>query len=442
MSWRDNLIQASFKGATFFVSTSDVGVGRRTEIYEFLDRGKPQILDLGEDIEEYRIEGYVIQNSDNNYDYFNERDALIFALKSQGSGTLKHPFLGEITAVHVGRARIREDFTNGGVARFSMTFVEDPVATDVTPIRTSSPEDLVDESNESLQATVADSLSSNYTTGGVFSDSTVTLIQDFLQNNITSLLTLSNTFVNQFVSEAVADIASLINTVDTIIDSPCDIATTITSTAQQFGNVVGLGGEVITGGVTGACSGEVRGEVTELDGTTIPEGIGLDTINAALKAASYTADEINDTPTEQLSNKKTLLDSNSALLLGVATTVAIRIDFSSQEKLVEVTEDILEEFDNLLESLGDGDNDLYQADIYQSVEDLRNVFATQIFEKGASLTKTVDYKVPSTILTTLNLAYDRYKNITRDDDIYQRNKPTVTHPGFLPGGDTIRILNE
>jgi prophage DNA circulation protein len=445
MSWKDNLIEASFRGASFFVSSSESGVGRRNEIYQFLpdENGiseTPLVQDLGEDLNEYRIEGYVIQNTNNNFDYFNQRDSLIFALKSGAAGTLKHPFYGELTVAHIGKARVRESFIDGGIARFSMTFVQ--VEEAPQPIRTSSPSDKIDEAQENLDNTIADAFANLYESAGVYTDKFAELHAAILQNNITAILTLSQTFVNQFVSEAVGVMAAAINTVDQIVDSPCDIIETISDSVNEFAKVVGLGAEVVTGGVVGLCSNLTRGEVTELDGTFVPEGVGVDTINALLTANSYTGDDITNTPTEQSNNRKLLLDGNSALALGIACRVAIRIDFSSQELLVEVTNDILNSFDTVLESVGDGNSELYQADIYQAIEDMRNILATQMFEKGASITKTVDYVVPAAITTTLNLAYNRYKDIDRDDDIFQRNRPTVKHPGFLPGGETLRILNE
>ena len=124
MSWRDSLLDASFKGASFKVAGSNYTVGRRTKLHQYANRDKPFLQDMGSDADSFTLEGYVVQNKDNLYDYFGERDKLINALKGRGPGTLVHPFLGIKRVGLEGKATIRESFGEGGIARFTMTFTE------------------------------------------------------------------------------------------------------------------------------------------------------------------------------------------------------------------------------------------------------------------------------------------------------------------------------
>ena len=141
MSWRDNLQKASFRGIPFQVTSSITGVGRRTEMHVFPNVLKGKITqtarggkyqdyvwakDLGAEPDSFTVEGYVIQNLANEFNYFEERDNLIKALKTQGPGILVHPFFKEPMEVSLdGKANISESITDdGGIARFVMNFVQ------------------------------------------------------------------------------------------------------------------------------------------------------------------------------------------------------------------------------------------------------------------------------------------------------------------------------
>ena len=56
--------------------------------------------------------------------YLQERDALIEALEAYGPGELIHPKYGMLNVVVLGRVSIRESHTEGGIARFAITFAE------------------------------------------------------------------------------------------------------------------------------------------------------------------------------------------------------------------------------------------------------------------------------------------------------------------------------
>ena len=145
MSWKDELLwadstnqlrkKASFRNAFFFVADSDAGFGRRNIIHQFPNNNRPFIEDLGRNVNTFLIKGYVIGNSDNDQNYFTERNALIQALAEEGSGQLYHPFLGVWTVSLIEEVRMRETFREGGIARFDMNFIEDPgiKATETTP---------------------------------------------------------------------------------------------------------------------------------------------------------------------------------------------------------------------------------------------------------------------------------------------------------------------
>ncbi len=81
-------------------------------------------------------------------------------------------------------------------------------------------------------------------------------------------------------------------------------------------------------------------------------------------------------------------------------------------------------------------------DIYNAVQDVRNAFVNEMLAKNTTIAKTNDYVVGFGNKSTLQLAYELYGDIDRDEDIYDRNKPLVKHPGFLPGGEVLKVLSE
>lgn len=135
MSWKDNLIPASFKQVPFKVLDTRTIIGRRTVIHEFPFKDVPYVEDLGRKTDKFTINGYVVQSKDNNFDYFAEKDALLKVLRELGSGYLEHPFLGSMIVSLVDDVELTETYREGGIARFRMTFA---ATTDVSFYPTSN----------------------------------------------------------------------------------------------------------------------------------------------------------------------------------------------------------------------------------------------------------------------------------------------------------------
>ena len=103
-SFFDTLREASFRGAPFEVEDADESGGRRLARHEYPLRDLPFAEDLGRKAGEWRIRAFIVQGR--KYDYAQARDDLRKALNAYGSGTLIHPWLGEMT-VAVDRSSLR-----------------------------------------------------------------------------------------------------------------------------------------------------------------------------------------------------------------------------------------------------------------------------------------------------------------------------------------------
>ena len=117
MTWRDRLLPASYRGATFRVeSHSATPAGRRVQVHEYPGRDTPYVEDLGQRTPEYEIQGYLVGD-----EYARERDALVATCTRRGPGTLVHPYLGTLEVVCT-ECNVSERTQEGRMARVRLTF--------------------------------------------------------------------------------------------------------------------------------------------------------------------------------------------------------------------------------------------------------------------------------------------------------------------------------
>lgn len=466
MSWRDNLQDASFRGFPFKVSVSETGVGRRNVVHQYPQRDTPYIEDLGQDTDEFVVTGYVIQNRENGFNYFEERDNLIFALREPGPGTLIHPFLGSQRVSLVGKARIRETFDRGGIATFDMTFVR--TDDEVLLISTIDYIGTVDESVTKSTNNMCDCFVQNfviptlgYSREGIIADAT-----KFIAMNKKAVLAVKGS-LSTSISQALGVLSTNIVNINDILSTPSDCATMINSSVGSFLYLIGEEGEVV-GGVLGDWSGEYIGEVVTLPGDSLPIDLGTSAVLSLVEMnrfgesltesdpSSYGGqlediDVITENRARQSLNRIYMVNLIRGLALINACKVAIRISYSSYNQAIEMLNSIVNAMDDYLEKLGDeAADDTYRDynfrddnnEMYSAIVQLRADFIKAMKNIGASLAVIIDYKCPADGITSLEIAYDRYMDLDRAEDIFQRNKIRVQHPGLLPGGQNIEILSE
>lgn len=450
MAWRKRLRPASFREVPFFVAESDRGVGINTVVKELIPPEKEPgefetealtyVDDLGMSLDEFVIEGYIIANKDNGYDYFPARDDLIKALNTRGPGKLIHPYYGEIWVYHIGKARIRETDAEGGIARFIMTFSQFNELPD--PARTVAADSGVDNKVDTNISKADDAIASKVNFSGVHIQSLADSIKDGLQKFVDSIRKIRGT-ISQYQSEAVGYLSNIIVSIDDVIDSPTDTLDTIKDATQHLLTVVGLGAETIYGGTVGAYTGELRGDVIELNGKSVPDDIGLSFIDGLITAADFGYDSIPWVQEEQINNVKLMLCYLKISLMGVISKIAIRVEYKSQESAEEYQEKIKAAMDDVLLQIGDlVDVDVDENQLYEAMDDLKNSFLSSFAAKIAGISRSVIYTVPADGSCTLLIAYNKYGDIDREQDVYDRNRSLVKHPGFCIGGEDLKVLND
>lgn len=159
MAWSDQKQPASFRGVAFEVVGSALTAGRRLARHEYPQRDVPFMEDMGRRAREYKVEGYII-----GPDYMSGRDQLLAAIEEEGSGQLVHPYHGT-QLVTVAECELTESTEFGGMAKFSLTFVE-AGAQEQPGIGSDAQVQLAD-TQESAFGAISDDFTNTFSIGGL-----------------------------------------------------------------------------------------------------------------------------------------------------------------------------------------------------------------------------------------------------------------------------------
>lgn len=487
MGWRDRLLDASFRGARFKVKSADTAVGRRNISHQFVGRDKPYIQDLGQDSDTFNVEAYVIQNTGNGFDYINERDNLIDAIKREGSGILIHPLYGFKKVSVMNKASIREDLMNGGMASVNISFME--AGDRVLPELQTDFLDQIDSAINDIYDEIGDAFYVLYTEFSAYMDTTRRAI-----NTVTSVVSDSITGVQalptKFKAQAHSNLAIINSTSLGLIAFGNDVYNAVKDSADMFSVIAGLAesirdehlnalgfttGDEITSegraddpytlklffppivisGDVGLYSGVARGSTVELDGSSVPGKIGksiLRTISDQL--VNFNTDDFKVVPNDQALNVVLIFNSLKLSLLVNACRIGLRTEYFNQSEIIEYRQLVMDRMYELLEELGDesaggaaavgiGSNStqIDTKDVFEALQKLINTFSDGMISKISDTAKSIDYGSPPGQSNCLSLAYDRYDDLDRMKEIFDENN-SIKHPGFIPPSTIIRILDE
>lgn len=494
MSWRDKLEKASFRGIPFFIDTTESQFGRKNIFHTFPFSDKTFVEDTGKDTDQFTLNGYVIQSTSNDFNYFDDRDKLINALRGEGAGILIHPFLGKITVALAGKVNMSESFKEGGMARFTMPFKE--VEQDLSTIHSDIILDfvsIVDDATEDgfnklkdsygqMRGKLDSSIKTYYTKTEVTSD---------VSSGFGMLLggfSKTKDSISSVLNKVRKDITTAISDITDVVTSACDLADLILDTVDHPLQMIGIPTPV-SKVILGTCSFAEKSVVVNLPGDTVPKDMGSSMVDAYVSMEDFGEDNTTITTTSiagydnagtedvvtrnpdaswyggrldditvdtansaaQAVDRIYIINMFRASALMNATRIAVRTEAASYEKLMELLKKITDAIDTLLYKLADESASTTYSDynisidnteIFTALEDVRSSFVEVMKAKGASLSKITKYKVPPAVIPTLVLAYDRYNDVNRCSDIFERNKVATIHPGFLPQGELIELLNE
>lgn len=405
---RDNLFPASFRGVPFDVTTSDLTVGRRVQLFEYPQRDKPFVEDLGRAARLIQVEAIIV-----GADYVERMNRLIGAMETAGSGTLIHPFLGTMTVTPQSTTQVSYDTAGLGQATATLSFVESGDY--------QFPNSLSDTSSRLLSAAgVGESVSKlsftdNFDLGNL-QDFGATLVTDSIGRmlSVDSLQSVASgiglateyTLLVRDVATLAADPSALFSRVSAVFGMD-------ELTRQALG---------WTNAVRSLCGalGNASLHQSGVASTGLIDHADID--KAALQAQAMIRRELLIGASRASMNVGGDLDTMPG---SASRTMAY-------DDLIAVRDGLLERFDEELEDAITPDDD------YRALADLRSLVWEDLTTRAEQHAHLISY-TPSEVKPALVIAYDYYGDASRDSEIAERNN--VRHAGFCPAVP-LKILSE
>lgn len=406
-TWRKNLQQASFRGVPFFTKSAAGEVGRRNAVHEYPLRDVPYVEDLGLKGRAFTLDGYVIGPN-----YMAARDKLIAALEQPGAGQLVHPYRGTLNVALTAPARISESADEGGMARFSLTFME--TGDNAQPaVRPDTPA-LVDKAADAANSALNTDFGKSFKVAGP---------ADFVATNAASVVNAALNAVTRVASFGkTGPLGEFLNSAATISNS----ASTLLRTPQMLADAI---------------QGQLYGLAALIENP-------LDAYRALQSFFGESATPITvpyvpiTTPSRirQSINQAAVIDLVRRTAIAEAARASSQIAFASYNEAQTTLAVLADTLDAELASnplTPTGQPEPLNDDVYDALMELRVAVVRDISARGANLAKLTTVTLPKT-MPALVAAYRIYGDCTMDSDIVARNN--IRHPGFVPGGVKLEVL--
>lgn len=394
-AWREKYRQASFRGVSFFVETSDREGGRRGVQHEFAQRDIPYTEDTGRKGRSFNLDGYVLGD-----DYFTDRDKLITACESEGPAELIHPYYGRLI-VNCFSFKVRESSKDGGIAVFSFSFVESgqqsfPSAALDTTANTN---DAADKLKSASKNSFANKFSILRQPGFVV-DAAAAKVKAFSAR----VDAVSKTYTS--ASATITDLAFSLRKLTANVN---DLLATPDKLAEQMGSALGF-----LRGASNSAEESFRGMKGMLDFGDDDKAIAI----------------ITSTRQTEANNQKALNDMIKEIAVAEAVQSAIEVEFNSVDESEAARSDLIGFIDDqMVETTSD--------DVYTAQQDLMANMIKSLPAPDQALNRIGTVVRPQTS-NTLLLAYDIYESPSLEQDLITRNK--ISNPAFVLGGRELKIL--
>lgn len=450
-TWRDKLLDASFRGVPFKVRGHDAsGLGRLTAEHFFPgSEAAPYIEDVGADGAAFAFDAFVIGD-----DYFTARDALLKALRGKGPGELIHPYLGKKLVMPTGDPSMSERFDEGGMATFRLEFSE--TSEPIYPAAQTDTWTIVRGKTVAAQAAVQESFAdrvggwlktaTNYaqTASGLLGGGLVYGLLDVARQYLPvgSILGAVNS-----LSQAGMGLVNLIHDPLGFAVGYTGLLGNWSSIAQGlFGSNGGsaddqrlalAGYQALAVGVTpsaglrqiaAACAMTPDNPVSAVQ-AAIAGGVAVSIPAAGIRAPALATVTNEDAMLIALAAEVDALGRRLALIEEAQATAALQ--WASYSEALAARDSIALRLQDEAEIADDAVSAALQA--------LRIAVVEDITARAADLRRLVSY-TPKADLPACVIAYAIYGDAGWDDDICARNG--IVNPLFVPGGLALEVVSE
>jgi len=403
MAWKDKLKPASFRGVPFEVESDDGSFGRRVQVHEYPDRDLPFVEDLGRATREMNITAFLV-----GADYMEKRDRLLAAIEEPGPGALVHPWYGERKVSLKDAVRVSHSSKNGGMCVITMSFVEAgelafPNARDSLGAQSLLAADKVQEvaiddfkqsfSLDQMPAFVAADALSTLETG-------LTNIEKGL-GSARGLLANPAGYLTQQLPTLMSNRGDLGRAVFGMFHRGTSV---ISSTRGLFGG----------GGAYGRNRDAVRSPAS---------------LSSSFQAAPLPVSSASPSRQRIIENRKAINALMSRATLVQAAGMTASMDLPVYDDAIQIRKQLGGAIDS--ESMNANDS------VYVALQDLRASVHADVTNRLASSARLQTIQ-PNGVAPALVLAYDRYEDVEREQQLVETNK--LSRPGFVPA-EPLKVLS-
>ena len=412
--WRKQLQPGSFRGVPFGVKSAQTQVGRRVEIHEYPQRDDAYPEDLGQKADAFTVEAVIV-----GPDYFKARDALIAALKQRGPGTLVHPYYGKRTVTLASPARISESPDEGGVARFSLDFIE--AGDNVEPSARQDTQSAVESAADSALERIAEEFASEYGLAG-FPDFVESEAMQVARKAMQALESARRMLVpdQSIITDFMAAANGVMGSLNGLIREPAAFAQSLIG---MFGALKGLAMSPLSALASYRSLFNYGSSQQAVPGTT----------PARVQQAA------NQAAVACLCRRAALVES---------ARVACRAEVDTYDQAVALRDDLAARLDDEAAGLvpaptGNGmpaqTVRVVSEEVYQALTALRVALIKDLTARSITAPRIARVALPST-LPAVVAAYRIFGDASRAGELVSRNGLKVRHPGFVPGGTDLEVV--
>ena len=404
------LRKASYEGIHFDVDSATLSFGRRTVTHEFPQRDTSYVEDLGKATRQFSIQGFIVGD-----DFIDRSKRLIDKVESQvgtdrraNHGKLVHPWLGSLEVTPIDNPSITYDRAKR-ICTFTLTFLE--AGNESTKKTTSWANQLLSKA-DALYAKIF---------GDWTPDKIAGIVDDVTSQINSCAAVLSN-----------CQFAQMFNLGNDILEMGHDIATSLYNKKEQARSSL-LGALGLSQYAQSTTDWKLA-SIKCTDAITLPV---LKPVNVASSTGTSKKlsdkERINEAVDEIKKNFRLVLIANA---MGAISMIGedndVETDSNSKKTLSD--EQILKIRNNLLDAIdaemliqGTDDNQDY-LDLVDSYVAVYKFLTEKLNGDSGIETVTLKQSEPSFVL-----AYDKYGDSTRADEIAERND--VINPLFMPVGN-------
>lgn len=406
MAWREQfsrvtlpdgrvLVAGSFRGVPFRTVDAEIKVGRRNQVNEYPQRDEPYVDDLGRRARRYVVEAYLIGDN-----YLVERNALIKAFETKGSGELIHPRYGILKVSIDGEAGFKETPDKGGFVRISVTFVEDtsnnfPKAEVNTVSKVEATTNAADDAAEAAFgkefSVEGPSVLASQATDGLKGLSATVKGMLNTARQVTTVEGLAK--IARMAGALTGNLAQLIRTPVVLVQSLRSIY------AQLVENV--------------------RLPLQAFDELQSVFFANARSTSVALAGSSRARSLVNDTARADLQRRLSLSNQARMLTVAISDTTVV----ATSQQATELRDALVAQIDTELEA-----NDP-PAEVATALSAMRAAVVRDVAVRSEYLQSRSIF-TPASMQPALVLAHRIYQDATRADELLDRN--AIRHPAFVP----------